>query len=372
MPAIDYAEAEAELQRLFAVAEDQFRHDPNPQGPAAAVAAARILFASSVQSYREALLGCCIARVLDDEIDICLPYINQGNAAYNGRTLDERVINPFLHAHEIPASKGPFLATFRRNVSFTRETGRGLRDTAGYDAMLAYIALLRDAASRDSRRALTILLLYFFIALRDASHVTLARIARLSLDQQHRLVDALLATPSGGLLPVLLAVALFQTLNACHGLDWAIQWQGINVADRASGAGGDITICKDEKILLAVEVTERPVERARVVSTFNTKISRHAIRDYLFLVTREPSADARNAAGQYFAQGHDVSFLDIKTWIVHVLGTIGTDCRQLFTQKIPGLARPALGPGGVESAMEQLGAGSGRLRHGDPGWIRTG
>lgn len=94
MPVIDYTEARAELERLFAVAEERFRADPTPQGSPEAVEAVRVLFASSVQSYRETLLGCCIARIMDDSIDIRLPYMNQGEAAYNGRTLDERVINP--------------------------------------------------------------------------------------------------------------------------------------------------------------------------------------------------------------------------------------------------------------------------------------
>ncbi len=348
MSAIDYDEARAELERLFALAEDRFRQNPEPQGPATAIAAARVLFKSSVQSYRESLLGCCLARIIDDSIDIRLPYINQGAAAYNGRTLDERVINPFLHTREIPASKGPFLATFRRNVDFTEETRRGLRDIAGYDAMLNYIALLRAADTKNDQRELTIVLLHFFVVLRDASNVTLARIARLSLDQQRRLIEALLETPSGGLLPVLLAVALLQTVDECHALGWDIAWQGINVADRANGAGGDITVLKNGETHLAIEVTERPVERSRVVSTFNTKISRNAIRDYLFLVTREPPADAKEAAGQYFGQGHDVSFLDIRTWIVQVLGTIGTDCRQLFTRKFLDL----LGERSVPAALK--------------------
>ncbi|MBW7921929.1 MAG: restriction endonuclease, SacI family [Rubellimicrobium sp.] len=197
--------------------------------------------------------------------------------------------------------------------------------------MLACIELLRTARSPGELRDLTTLLLHRFVALRDASRVRLARIARLSLDQQRGLVGLLLDTPSGGLLPVLLAVALFRTLDKCHALGWDIEWQGINVADHASGAGGDITIRKDGEILLAVEVTERTVERARIVSTFNTKISRHGIRDYLFLVTREPPDDAKEAAGQYFGQGHDVNFLDIGTWITQILGTIGADCRQRFT-----------------------------------------
>lgn len=333
MPAINYDDAKTKLDYLFNKAEERFRENPEPVGSEDAISAAKALFASSVQSYREALLGCCLARIMDESIDIRLPYMNQGEGSYNGRTLDERVINPFLHSHEIPASKGPFLASFRRSVKFTPETGEGLRDGVGYKAMLDYIDMLRAATTVEAREELAILLLHFFVALRNASNITLARIARLSLDQQQYLVDELLNTPSGGLLPVLLAVALFQTLNECHNLGWEIEWQGINVADRASGAGGDITIRKDEETHLAIEVTERTVERARVVSTFNTKISRNAIKDYLFLVTREPPDEAREAAGQYFGQGHDISFLNIRSWIIQVLGTIGTDCRQLFTRK---------------------------------------
>lgn len=75
MPVIDYTEARAELERLFAVAEERFRADPTPQGSPEAVEAVRVLFASSVQSYRETLLGCCIARIMDDSIDIRLPYM---------------------------------------------------------------------------------------------------------------------------------------------------------------------------------------------------------------------------------------------------------------------------------------------------------
>ena len=50
MPAIDYAEAQAELERLFATAEERFRQNPEPQGPAEAIEAVRVLFASSAMS----------------------------------------------------------------------------------------------------------------------------------------------------------------------------------------------------------------------------------------------------------------------------------------------------------------------------------
>ena len=77
------------------------------------------IFTSSTQAYREALMGCLLARILDKSVDVRSPYVSQGDNAYNGRTLDERVVNPTLQNHRIPSSRGPFLSVFRRSVQFT-------------------------------------------------------------------------------------------------------------------------------------------------------------------------------------------------------------------------------------------------------------
>lgn len=86
----------------------------------------------------------------------------------------------------------------------------------------------------------------------------------------------MLTTPSGGLIPVLLAVSAFSAIRDTYLLPWDIRWQGINVADSPSGAGGDITINREGKTVISIEVTERVIDKARVVSTFNTKISPHS------------------------------------------------------------------------------------------------
>ena len=173
-----------------------------------------------------------------------------------------------------------------------------------------------------------------FVRLREAANIQLAQIARLSLEQYRILIAGMLAVPSGGLIPVLLAVAMFQTIKECFKLGWVIEWQGINVADQASGAGGDITIKDDGETVLVVEVTERSIDRSRVVATFNTKIALHGISDYLFFFGNAgPGDEAKEAARQYFAQGHDISFLSVEEWLVHSLGTVGPKCRRMFTEK---------------------------------------
>jgi hypothetical protein len=289
------------------------------------------IFATKVQAYRETLLGCALARLADREIDIRLPYVNQGEHAYNGRTLDERVINPFLQLNRIPCSKGPFLAAFRRSVRFDALTREGLRDKAGYDAFLVLVGALE--ALLDEQTILDFLrcLLSRFAKLREEADVTLSRVQRLSLEQLSSLIDSLLATPSGGRIPVIVVVCTFRTLNDFFGADWTIEFQGINVADSQTGAGGDITVRQGGNILIAAEVTERPMDRGRVVQTFHTKIAPNGIEDYLFFVRLDGLDDgARQQARQYFAQGHEVNFLAIKDWTVMLLAAIGLRGRGIF------------------------------------------
>ncbi len=335
---IDYDRAWQALNELFAQAETAFREGQNPPVPASFSEALDTLFSSKTQSFREVALGCALVRLSDKEANLRLPYANQGNFAYNGRTLDEKVVNPFLHDHQIPASKGPYLATFRRSVRFEPATRKGMRDKDGYDAFLRVLGFLEKTDQNPLIRDLIKHLLFRFVRLRDESQIPLAIINRLNLDQYDQLIARLLETPSGGLIPVLLTVAMLNTIKKCFALNWTVEWQGINVADRASGVGGDVTVRKNGQLHFAIEITERPIDRSRVVSTFNTKISPGGISDYLFIFSHaKPSPQAKEHAQVLFSQGHDVNFVEIRPWLVNNLATIGGDCRALFTKEFLGL-----------------------------------
>ena len=331
---IDYGRARDELVAAFERAERDFREGNSPNVATRILLATRALFDSKTQAFREALIGCCLARVMDRDIDIRLPYMKQSEHAYNGRTLDERVVNPFLREREVPCSKGPFLSALRRNVSLVPDTGKGLRDQDAFAAMLEFVDELRKSDEEDVRMLFQCLLKEF-VALRDHSKINLSRIKRLSVEQYNALLDLLLATPSGGLLPVVLSVAAFKSIATTYKLPWNIDWQGINVADAAKGVGGDITIIRDDSVIISVEVTERPIDQARVHSTFVTKISPNNIDDYLFFYSAAmPTEEARERARAYFAAGHEINFLSIKDWILTILSTLGTDGRAMFTESV--------------------------------------
>ena len=322
------------LAKAFAEAEEHHRTDKLETVPKELEAASATLFRSNTQAFREALVGCCLARIADASIDISKPYVNQGRDAYNGRTLDEQVVNPFLQEKEVPCSKGPYLSSLRRNISFVPETARGLRDKNAFRAMLVFINYLKTDDANNAMRYL-VYLLGRFVALRERSRIALARVNRFSIEQYSALIDLLLGSASGGLMPVLLVVSAFEAIKAAYGLPWDLEYQGINEADAASGAGGDVTVRRDGAVVLSVEVTERTIDEDRVRSTFRTKIAPNAIDDYLFFFASTQPTDAALArARAYFAQGHDINFAPVKDWLVTVLSTLGAAGRKVFTEKL--------------------------------------
>jgi SacI restriction endonuclease len=299
------------------------------------LSASQTLFASKTQSYREVLLGCSLVRYFDKSVDLKLPYINLGQNSYNGRTLDENVVNPFFQANEIPSSKGPYLATFRRSVTIDGSILSSQRDKLGFSALITAITFLSGLDRKKDIKNFICFIIKNFTDLREASKIQIAKIKRLSLNQHKYLIDELIKTKSGGLLPVLITVALLKTISSCYKLDWKVELQGINEADHASGAGGDVTIKTDGEVICVLEVTERPIDSTRVVSTFNSKIVRNGITDYIFVYKNiAPSVDAINSAERYFGQGHEINFVRIAEWVINNLATLGTKCREMFLDEL--------------------------------------
>lgn len=337
MVALDYADASKLLDEFFIRAEDDYLKASPPAIDEIISQFCNVIFESKTQAYRETLLGCLVAKILFAGTNIRQPYVDQGEQAFSGRTLDEKVINPFLQSKQVPCSKGPYLSVFRRSIQFEESTRSGLRDKLSYDAFLRLLARIEQGVEEKDLPTILEYLLYRFVLLREGAKIELARLQRISLPQYEKLLSLLLATQSGGRIPVILVISMFETLNEFFYQGWVIESVGINVADAAAGAGGDITI-KDKKkgnIILSVEVTERPVDPSRVQSTFRTKIAPMGIVDYLFLVNIDKvSASAISEAEKYFAQGHEVNFVDILRWILANLATMGSKGRTIFNKHL--------------------------------------
>jgi len=345
---IDLSRARDILEGAFPRAEALFADRAPPDVPRRVKDAIDHVFGSNTQSYREVLLGCILACLVDPQVDVRKPYANLGKNAYSGRSLDEKVVNPFLRANRVPCCSGPYLAVFRRSVAF--EPRAGLKDQAGYDALLRVLAFMEDFPQHMAE--LMLYVLYKFVELREASYIPIVRIHRLSLEQWEALVQRLLDYHSGGRFPMLLVHATFLTITEFFRYDWSLDVQGINVSDRAAGASGDITIRAGDDLFLAAEITERTVDAERVETTFQTKIAPENIEDYLFFAPA--TTEARESAARYFAQGHEVNFVEIKIWITQVLATLGARGRRLFMTKMVELLEENDVPATLKMAWNRL------------------
>jgi hypothetical protein len=203
---LNYHSARRLLDTAFAEIEAARAHGQSIPPPNEEVrAACEAVFRSATLAYREALLGCLLARIQQRSINIRLPYIKQGPDAFSARSLDANAVNPFLSHHRIPSTKGPYLSVFRRQVRFVEETRSGVKDPTGYDALLACLSYVESLSDDASLHEFLRYLLDRFFIVREESIVPLARIQRISLGQYSSLILGLLDTPSGGRFPVLLS-----------------------------------------------------------------------------------------------------------------------------------------------------------------------
>jgi len=311
--AVDPRLARALLMGALSSAEHAFQQGRPPPAASAEIAGlTERLFTSSTQAYREALVGCVVARCVNERINIRHPATETSTDAFSGRSLADQVVTPFLQENAIPVSKSPYLSALRGGARF--EVGgepRIQRDAEGFAALVSIVDHMAETGQKEANDYL-IFLVHRFVVLREASRIELRRIAKSNLQQLGNLITGLLSVKSGGRLPALLATAMFQTISECHELGWDVEFQGINVADTASGAVGDITVKKDRAIVLGVEVTERMIDRGRVNATFEQKVTPNGLEDYLFITTVQPDAAALTAAYNYTAVGHEINFVQLQ------------------------------------------------------------
>ena len=331
----DFEAAKRTLEAAYEEATSLFYAKASPDVSKGIQDACRPMFTSNTQAFREVALGLCLVRLLDRKADLAKPYTTLPGGTFSGRTVDERVVNPFLRRQRIPCTKGPYLSVFRRSVSIVEDTGLGIRDQEGYLGLLTLVELLQKEGNQKQLHQILTYLLWLFIGLREESDISLIRYGRLSLAQVQALANYLLSQKSGGYWPLALVVANTKALSDILGLNWEVCYQQLNTADKPSGASGDVSIQKNGETLLVMEVTERSVEESRVVETFETKIAGRDLPTYLFMVRLDrTSAEALEAAKPYFAQGAELVFLDIQDWIHNTQALIGLPGHLAFQDRM--------------------------------------
>ncbi len=341
------------LDRALTAAEEHLLQGTEPEVPQEIRDACDAMFRSHTQAHREVAVGCLLTRIYEPNRNIRLPYVKQGPDAFSGRSLDEGLVNPFLQRNSIPSSKGPYLSVFRRQVTFDESEMMRFKDPDAFRGLLELIAAAELEDNRDALLAWLMYLMYRFAQLREDAEIALQQLARISLEQYERILGGLLSEASGGYFAVAIIVAAVQTMIDRFSLQWTVDYQEINVADAVRGAGGDITVRVNGVTVMVIEVTQREVDEARLVDTFRSKIAQTQ-GDYVFMVHLESiRPEVRELAERYFAQGHEVNFVDIREWTRSILVAVGHEGRSVFQDRLITLLSQPDVPGPLKVAWNE-------------------
>ena len=87
MANIDLSTVRNVLEKTFADVECDYIEGRAARIPHDLEKSYDLLFKSKTQAYREVLLGCILARMVNRKVDVSLPYVQQGELAYSGRAI---------------------------------------------------------------------------------------------------------------------------------------------------------------------------------------------------------------------------------------------------------------------------------------------
>ena len=154
---------------------------------------------------------------------------------------------------------------------------------------------------------------------------------RISLDDTVGIVANYIAEPSGGERPQVIVAALMGTLGEGFGIFDEVVRQGINEADAADAAPGDVICYQEGAQVYAVEVKDRTVTLLDVDSAIG-KARRAGVTELLFAST-SPQTDDPDVAERVkreFGLGINIYQLPIDTLLRVTLAIAGEGSRYHF------------------------------------------
>ena len=224
---------------------------------------------SKVASIRYAVLTQLLGKIADSTRSLMFFQLGeQEEGAWDARSFSVSVIVPWVSENHdvIGTSAEPYASKPLRRLRLERD-GANIRDKSEWAGLYDFLAPLDTAQIEDLEAVFKRCLASVARRLSGQSFKYQIPI-RVSLPALRRTLEAFLREPSGGYRALAVAVAMMQVLGKGFSIFSHVESQGLNEADAASGAPGDV-MCYDEagNMLLAVEVKDRSLTLADVRSS---------------------------------------------------------------------------------------------------------
>lgn len=306
---MDNAEAREWLDTAWSAALAAEATDPDP--------AIDRLVNSKVTSIRYAVITQLLGKVANP--DRSLVYLQSGTdepGAWNARSFCDSVVVPWVTENHdvIGTSSEPYASKPLRRLRLERDMP-DVRNKAEWAALFDFFDPLDHATPVEAQKALTRCL--ESVARRLSGQTFKYQIPlRVSLPGLRQALETFLGESSGGFRPLAVTAAMMRVLGRGFSIFSRVTSQGVNEADAASGAPGDV-MCYDEDdhMILAVEVKDRELTLSDVKAfTRKARESDKRLSNLLFAAPsiREREIDSiHDAVAAAWASGQNVYQMDI-------------------------------------------------------------
>lgn len=295
---------------------------------------------SKVVSIRYALLTQLLGKIADPNRGLMFLQLgDEEPGAWDARSFSAAVIVPWVAANNdvIGTTGDPYVNNPLRRPRLERNAPNR-RYQEEWNALHDFLSPLDSASQEDLiaafRRCLA------SIVRRMAGQSFKYQIpARVSLPAVLNTLEAFLNEPSGGYRALAVTTAMMTVFGESFSLFAQVESQGLNEADAASGAPGDI-MCYNEKdgMVLAVEVKDRELTLADVrASTRKAREANAALASLLFAtpgVRNQDSSAIHESTKSAWASGLNVYQADIIELVASAFVLLGEAWRPALLRQI--------------------------------------
>ena len=298
---------------------------------------------SSLVSIRYAVFTQLLGKFAEADRDLlCLQRGSQETATADGRwdprSFCTRVVVPWVRRHHnvLGTSSDPYVNNPLRRTRL--DVGMGsLSNREEWEALVRLLAELEADGSRSAVEEMLVRCLNAIARRLRAQSVVYPVPHRIGLNKLYGLLDRYLEISDGGLRPLIVTTALMQTLGEAFSIFTRVESQGLNEADVASGAPGDV-LCygADDELALAVEVKGHGLTYLELEATI-LKARSTGVENILF-ATPEIAFSDREAVeakiNDEFAMGSNVHQISITDLVRATFSLLGEDWRVKFIKSI--------------------------------------
>ena len=300
---------------------------------------------SSLVSIRYAVFTQLLGKLADADRDLlCLqrgdPETANADGRWDPRSFCTRVVVPWVRRTQnvLGTSSDPYVNNPLRRPRLDEGMGSLSPSSRGeWEALVAFLSEMQSDGRRSTVEAALVRCLMSIARRLRSQSVVYPVPHRISLSQLCSLLDRYLAVSDGGLRPMIVATALMRTLGEAFSIFARVESQGLNEADTASGAPGDVSCFgADEELVLAVEVKGHRLTYVELGATILSARSAD-VTNILFATPGIANADREEIETRIadeFASGSNVHQISINDLVRTTFSLLGEDWRVRFINEI--------------------------------------